>query len=154
MLFAEGEATGFITIAERLGVPVALLALMIFFGYKAFKWAAAKVFEPWVKSNLDLIAAIKENNTKNTEANEKNSAALVKLADAEEKKAESYTKVATATEQTLQETKETNKRLDCLCVQTAEQNKVVYAMAKAICDKEGVICPPEPETHKPCGDPK
>jgi hypothetical protein len=62
------------TIAERLGVPVAVLAVLCFFLFKALSWIGNKVVLPIKDSHIALV----EQTQKATEAN---SATLSKMTD-------------------------------------------------------------------------
>lgn len=57
----------FMAIAERLGVPVALLAVLCVFIFKVMAWLGNKVVLPITTSHIALVDETKKATTSNTE---------------------------------------------------------------------------------------
>lgn len=150
-MFAEMDLD-IMALLNQFGFPVALLIVLIIFARKAAIWSAENIVQPIIASHTDLMKSIKMTNEKNTQVNEQNSETLKKISEANEQKKISFSKIAESTEATRIATEKTNNRLDCLCLQTAEQSELVFNAVKVVSEKAGVPCPVKPPVHNPCGD--
>ncbi len=84
---------GFLQIAERFGVPVALLVALLVGFWVMLKWFGKNVATPLVQSHLSLIDVLKETTKKNTETSEK-------LAESDRVKAKALEQLAIRQEET------------------------------------------------------
>jgi hypothetical protein len=61
----------FLTLAERLGVPVAVLVFLGVALYKVLKWLGKEVFRPITESHIALVRSIEQTNMLNAKTLEK-----------------------------------------------------------------------------------